>query len=291
LRFGPRLVNRGGEPPGTKCGKDIRSHGCHAGKDKPKGKMEARDARQLSDHERDLFSRNIRVPEIGEEGQLALLRSRVLVVGAGGLGSPALLYLAAAGIGKIGIADGDRLELSNLQRQILHGARDVGRLKTESAREALLEFRPDLDVEVLPSRIEPGNAPKVLCGYDFVIDATDSFRSKLILNDACVQTGRPFSHAGIRGFYGQAMTILPGESPCVRCVFPDAPESRERGGEGVLACVAGVLGSIQAAEAVKYLLGAGDLLTGRILTFDGAAMRFRVVDLPPEKRCEVCRAA
>ncbi|MBN2719861.1 MAG: HesA/MoeB/ThiF family protein [Proteobacteria bacterium] len=253
--------------------------------------MAARDARQLSDHERELFSRNIRVPEIGEEGQLALLRSRVLVVGAGGLGSPALLYLAAAGIGEIGIADGDRVEVSNLQRQVLHRARDVGRLKTESAREALLEVRPDLDVEVFPFRIEQGNAPGVLSGFDFIIDATDSFRSKLILNDACVQTCRPFSHAGIRGFYGQAMTVLPGESPCLRCVFPEAPENGEGGGEGVLACVAGILGSIQAAEAVKYLLGTGDLLTGKILTFDGAAMRFRVVDLQPEKRCEVCRAA
>lgn len=252
--------------------------------------MAMNELRLLTDHEKELFARNILVPGIGEKGQIALLESRVLVVGAGGLGSPALYYLAAAGVGRIGIADGDRVEVSNLQRQILHRARDVGRQKAESARDALLGIRPDLVIEDFPFRLDRQSARETVSGFDFIVDASDSFNSKLLVNDACVEAGRPFSHAGIRGFYGQAMTVLPGKGPCVRCVFPEVPE-REGEESGVLGCVAGVLGAIQAAEAVKYLLGMGGLLTGTILTFDAATMRFRKVDLPMEKRCEICRVA
>jgi len=249
---------------------------------------------RLTDKQKDLYARNILVPGIGEAGQLELLKSSVLVVGAGGLGSPALLYLAAAGIGRIGIADGDKVEVSNLQRQILHRARDVGRQKTESAQETLLAIRPDLEIELFPFRMDGDNARKAFSRFDFIVDASDSFQSKLLVNDTCVDTGRPFSHAGIRELYGQVMTVLPGKSPCVRCVFPEIPKGEEEGaagGNGVLGCVAGVIGAIQAAEAVKYLLGMEGLLAGRILTFNAATMRFRSVDLPPEKRCEICRAA
>jgi len=249
---------------------------------------------QLTQYEKDLYTRNILVPEIGEEGQLALLGSRVLVVGAGGLGSPALFYLAAAGVGKIGIADGDRVEVSNLQRQILHGMESVGKEKTASARGTLMRIRPDLDLEIFPFRLNQSNARDTVSGFDFVVDASDSFESKFLVNDACVGTGRPFSHAGVRGLYGQAMTVLPGESPCYRCVFGDVPKSgkaKATGEAGVLGCVAGVLGAVQATEAVKYIVGMGDLLTGRILTWNAATMVFRNVELPRDLRCDTCRAA
>jgi molybdopterin/thiamine biosynthesis adenylyltransferase len=252
------------------------------------------DGRKLTDYERVLFARNILISEIGEEGQLALLDSRVLVVGAGGLGSPALFYLAAAGVGNIGIADGDRVEVSNLQRQILHGTGDVGIQKTVSAKEALMKIRPDLNIELFDYRLVDGNARDLVGGFDFVVDASDSFQSKFLVNDACVSANRPFSHAGIRGFYGQTMTVLPGRSPCYRCVFQDKPEPGEVKGTaeaGVLGCVPGVLGAIQAAEAVKYIIGMDGLLTGRLLTCDMANMVFREIKLPPGKRCETCRSA
>jgi molybdopterin/thiamine biosynthesis adenylyltransferase len=252
------------------------------------------DQRQLTEYERDLYARNILVPEVGEAGQLALLGSRILVVGAGGLGSPALFYLAAAGIGNIGIADGDRVEVSNLQRQILHGAGDVGVEKTESAKRALMKIRPDMNIELFDFRLDDGNARDLVSGFDFVVDASDSFESKFLVNDACVRANRPFSHAGIRGLYGQTMTVLPGRSPCYRCVFQEKPEPGQIKGtaeEGVLGCVPGVLGAIQAAEAVKFVIGMDGLLTGRLLTYNAAKMVFREIQLPPDKRCETCRGA
>jgi molybdopterin/thiamine biosynthesis adenylyltransferase len=248
--------------------------------------------RQLSDYERDLYARNILVPEIGEEGQLALLESQVLVVGAGGLGSPALFYLAAAGVGRIGIADGDRVEVSNLQRQVLHGIDDVGVEKTTSAEETLMRIRPDLDLKLFPFRLDHQNAEEVVSGFDFVVDASDSFESKFLVNDACVSTKIPFSHAGILGLYGQMMTVLPGRSPCYRCVFKDAPEPgkvRTTGEAGVLGGIPGVLGAIQATEAIKYVVGIDGLLTSRILTYNAATMTFREIKLPPNKRCDTCR--
>ena len=250
--------------------------------------------RRLSDHEKDLYTRNILIPEIGEEGQLALLDSRVLVVGAGGLGSSALLYLAAAGIGGIGIADGDRVEVSNLQRQIIHGIDDLGRGKTDSAEETLMRIRPDLDMKLFPFRLDSRNAEDVVSGFDFVVDASDSFESKFLVNDTCVRTKRPFSHAGILGLYGQTMTVLPGQSPCYRCVFGEPPEPgrvKGTGEAGVLGSIPGVLGAIQATEAIKYIIGIDNLLTGRILTYNAATMTFREIRLPPEKRCETCEEA
>lgn len=251
------------------------------------------DQRHLTDYERERYGRNILIPEIGEDGQIALLESRVLVVGAGGLGSPALFYLAAAGIGNIGIADGDTVEVSNLQRQIIHGIGDVGVKKTKSAENKLRELRPDLELEIFPFRLDEENASDLTAGFDFVVDASDSFESKYLVNDACVRTNKPFSHAGIRGLYGQIMTILPGRSPCFRCVFEDKPEPGQVRGTaeaGVLGSVPGVLGAIQATEAIKYILGMdGQLLTGRLLTYNAADMLFREIRLPPDKRCSLCR--
>jgi molybdopterin/thiamine biosynthesis adenylyltransferase len=246
---------------------------------------------RLTDRERAIYHRHIQLQDVGAAGQLKLLQSRVLIVGLGGLGSPALYYLAACGVGEIGIADSDRVELSNLQRQILHGVEDVGREKTLSAREAVARIRPDLRLNLYPFRITPQNAPDLIAPYDFIIEATDNFESKFLINDVCVQMGKPFSHAGILGTFGQTMTVLPGAGPCFRCVFEDVPPPGVVPGAeeaGVLGCVPGVLGAIQATEAIKCLLKRGNLLVGRLLTWDALAMSFREIQLPPERRCSVC---
>ena len=245
----------------------------------------------LTDFEKELYHRNIQIPEVGEEGQLKLLGSRVLIVGLGGLGSPALTYLAACGIGEIGIADGDRVELSNLQRQILHGREDVGSDKTASAARSITRLRPDLRLTTYPCRITEANAPEIIAPYDFVIEATDNFASKFLVSDACVRLGKAYSHAGILGMFGQTMTVVPGKGPCYRCVFDSIPPPGAvptTSEAGVLGVVPGVLGAIQAAEAIKFLLNRGRLLVGRLLTWDALSMTFREVRLPREKRCGVC---
>ena len=246
--------------------------------------------RHLSEIEKKIYSRNILLPEVGEEGQVKLLESRVLIIGLGGLGSPALFYLAAAGVGEIGIADGDTVDYSNLQRQILYGREDVGREKTESAAEAVSRLNPDVRLRRYKT-ISAENILEVIAPYNFVIEATDNFGSKFLVNDACVRSGKAFSHAGILGAYGQTMTIVPGEGPCFRCVFEEEPkpgtyETTDR--VGVLGSVAGVMGTIQATEAIKYLLGIRGLLIGRLLTWDAIAMDFREVRLPADRKCSVC---
>ena len=248
-------------------------------------------ARQLTDTERQVYSRHLLIPEIGEKGQSKLLTGRVLVIGAGGLGSPALYYLAACGIGHIGIVDSDRVELSNLNRQILHGCPDVGESKTVSARRSIEHVRPDIDIEEFPLRLDDTNGKEIVAPYDFIVEATDNFESKFLVNDICVDAGKAFSTAGILAMYGQTMTVVPGQGPCYRCVFQDAPKPgkvQTAAQAGVLGTVPGVFGAIQATEAIKYLLGMDGLLTGALLTYDAAAMNFRKVRLPMDKRCKVC---
>jgi molybdopterin-synthase adenylyltransferase len=246
--------------------------------------------RTLSEMERKIYSRNMLLPEIGESGQLKLLESRVLIVGLGGLGSPALFYLAAAGVGNIGAADCDIVDFSNLQRQILHGRKDVGRSKIESAVETISRLNPDVRLETYKA-ISEENIAGTIASYDFVIEATDNFKSKFLVNDACVRLGKPFSHAGILRAFGQTMTVVPGQGPCFRCVFQDEPEAGTyvtTSEAGVLGSVAGVIGTIQSIEAIKYLLGIGGLLTGRLLTFDALAMTFMEIKLPWNRECAVC---
>ncbi|MBL7178795.1 MAG: HesA/MoeB/ThiF family protein [Desulfobacterales bacterium] len=249
---------------------------------------------RLSDHQKELYHRNIAVPEIGESGQLKLLNSRVLIIGLGGLGSPALFYLAAAGIGEIGILDSDRVELSNLQRQILHGREDIGTPKTLSACMRIQRLNPDIHLTAYPFRLTAANASKIIAAYDFIIEATDNFDSKFLINDISVQNGKAFSHAGILGTYGQTTTVIPGQGPCFRCIFeeippPDAVKTTAQA--GVMGSVAGVFGAIQATEAIKYLLKCGDLLAGRLLCWDALAGTFREVKLPPGMRCKICGPA
>lgn len=238
------------------------------------------------------YQRQMVINDIGRDGQKKLLASRVLVVGAGGLGCPASFYLAAAGIGTIGIADGDSVELSNLQRQILHGSADVGRPKVESARDTLLALNPEIQINIYNEDATKENILSLIEGYDFVVDATDSFASKYLVSDACVIAGKPFSYGGIFRFFGQTMTYLPGRGPCCRCVFREPPSGDEapscREG-GVIGAVTGIIGSIQAMEAIKYLLGIGELLAGQMLTVDALTMSVSKFLLPKRNpRCPAC---
>ncbi len=246
----------------------------------------------LTKGQRERYARNVALKEINQEGQRKLLQSRVLVIGAGGLGSPAILYLAAAGVGTIGIVDGDAVDLSNLQRQILHGTQDIGVEKVRSARRAALNIDPDICVHTYHTAISEGNIMDMITDYDFVVDATDNFEAKFLINDACVLAEKPFVHAGVIRFQGQLMTYVPGCGPCYRCIFKNpppetaVPSAQE---EGVIGAVCGIIGSMQALEAIKYLTGVGQLLTGYLLTCDALTMELRKVKLPKRTLdCAVC---
>jgi len=239
------------------------------------------------------YSRHILLKDVGVEGQVKLGRARVLVVGAGGLGSPAALYLAAAGVGTIGIVDNDQVDISNLQRQIVHGTKDIGRSKVESAAEAMRAINPDVEVRPLATMLCADNIMEIIKDYDFILDGCDNFPTKFLVNDACVMAGIPFSHGGILRFDGQTMTVIPGESACYRCVFrqPPPPDSVPTCSQaGVLGAIAGMLGTIQTAEALKYITGAGRLLTDTLLSFDASNMDFRKVALRRQDDCPVCGA-
>lgn len=245
----------------------------------------------LTEEQKERYARHLMLEDIGEEGQQKLVEGRVLVIGAGGLGSPALLYLVAAGVGKVGIVDSDRVELSNLQRQILHNGERIGDLKVASAAAVLSPLNRDVVLVMHSARVESSNIEGLISGYDFVIDATDNFESKFLINDACVAQGLPFSHAGILRYRGQTMTIVPGKSACYRCIFPEAPEDEDAvacSKAGVLGVLPGVIGTLQATEAIKFLLGVGDLLTGRLLTYDSAALKFREIAFRRNADCPVC---
>jgi len=236
------------------------------------------------------YDRNILLKGVGIEGQEKLLNSKVLVVGAGGLGSPAAFYLAAAGIGTLGLIDADTVDYSNLQRQILHSTGDLGRPKVASAAEKLKNLNPDVRVITYQEKLNGDNYLDIIKEYQAVVDGTDNFPARFLINDACVRYGIAYMYGGVLGFVGQAMTIVPGTSPCLRCVFPKEPDNkaptcRE---EGILGAVPGVIGSILATEAVKYLLGLGELLTGKILTCDALSMHFFSIDVERNPECHAC---
>lgn len=245
----------------------------------------------LNEEQAGRYARHFPVPEIGREGQEKLLAAKVLIIGAGGLGSPAALYLAAAGVGTIAIADSDEVELSNLQRQLLHGTSDLGRAKVDSAADTLRELNPGVRVIPYRMRVDEDNLPALLAGYDFVLECTDTFEAKFLISDACVRAGKPFCHGSVIRFFGQLLTYVPGQGPCYRCAFhrPPAPGDALTAREaGVLGASAGVIGCLQAVEAVKYLLGAGDLLTGCLLTVDLLDMEFQKIPLLPDPDCPAC---
>lgn len=238
------------------------------------------------------YSRHIILEEIGGEGQAALLNSSAFVVGAGGLGSPALLYLAAAGVGRIGFADGDAVDLSNLQRQVIHRTGDIGKNKALSAEEAIRALNPDCEVEALPERLTAGNACATLGDYGVVLDGSDNFATRFLVADACWFERVPLVTAAVLRFEGQLMSIVPGEgNPCYRCTYPEPPPAdlttscREA---GVLGAVTGVMGTLQAAEALKVLLGTGRVLDRRLLVYDALDAHFRTLKRTADPRCPLC---
>lgn len=237
----------------------------------------------LTEEQIERYSRHILLQDVGGEGQEKILNSKVLIIGAGGLGAPAALYLAAAGVGTLGIIDGDVVDRSNLQRQVIHFTPDVGKAKVLSAKEKIAHINPDVKVNAIQDLFMAHNALDILKEYDFVIDGTDNFSAKFLINDACVMAQKPFSHGGILRFDGQTMTYVPG-SASYRCVFKEPPPANAVptcSQAGVLGAIAGMLGTIQAAEALKFILGKGELLTNRLLIFDALTMRFRTVNVKP----------
>ncbi|ADG83085.1 HesA/MoeB/ThiF family protein [Thermincola potens] len=237
------------------------------------------------------YSRHIILPEVGGEGQMKINNAKVLVIGTGGLGSPVAFYLAAAGVGNLGIIDDDVVDLSNLQRQILHSTKDIGRPKVDSAREKLVALNPDCNVVTYHERLMAHNIMDIIRDYDIIVDGTDNFATRFVTNDACVMAGKPFVHGGILRFAGQALTVVPGAGPCFRCIFrePPPPGSVPTCSEaGVLGVLAGTIGLIQATEVLKYILGIGELLIGRLLTYDALEMSFREVQVKKNPACPVC---
>jgi adenylyltransferase/sulfurtransferase len=249
-------------------------------------------ATRLTAEQIERYSRQIMVPDLGGTAQMHLRDARVLVIGAGGLGSPAAFYLAAAGIGTLGIIDPDKVELSNLQRQILHSTRKIGERKVESAKAALTALNPDVEVKTYPLRFEASNALEIAAGYQFVVDGSDNFETKFLVNDSAVQLGVPFSHAGIVRLQGQTMTVIPRRSACYRCLFKAPPPPEEIlncQASGILGAVAGTLGTIQATEAIKYLAGLDEnLLTDRLLVYDAKRLHFREVAVKRDPHCASC---
>ena len=246
---------------------------------------------EFTEEKMERYSRHILLKDVGVEGQIKIMESRVLIIGAGGLGAPAALYLAAAGVGTIGIVDFDRVDLSNLQRQVIHFTKDIGTEKVLSAAEKMQAINPDVSIKAIHEFVRAENILGILDGWDFVIDGTDNFASKFLINDACVMAAIPYSHGGILRFKGQTMTVVPGQSACYRCVF-SAPPPKDLvptcSQAGILGAVAGMLGTIQAAEALKHVIGIDGCLTDRLLTFNAMNMEFRNVAIRKREDCEIC---
>lgn len=254
--------------------------------------MNIKNIDSLTNEQLERYSRHIVLKEVGIEGQKKLLNSKVLIIGAGGLGSSAAMYLTAAGVGTIGIADADKVDLSNLQRQIIHSNKDIEKYKVQSARETMEAMNPDVKINTYNKFVTSENIMDLISDYDFIIDATDNFATKFLINDFCVMAKKPFSHGGIMRFQGQLMTYVPGKGPCYRCIFRNPPpENSVPTGKqaGIIGAVSGIIGSLQAMEAIKYIIGIGELLTGYLLIYDALKMDFRKVRLPSHTEdCPVC---
>ncbi|QDE82273.1 molybdopterin biosynthesis protein MoeB [Myxococcus xanthus] len=245
----------------------------------------------LTAEQKERYRRHLSLPEVGEAGQAKLLQARVLLLGAGGLGSPAALYLAAAGVGTLGIVDSDVVDLSNLQRQVIHTRERQGQPKVASARAAIEALNPDVEVVGFEERLTSHNVLKILEGFDMVLDGGDNFPTRYLLNDACVMLGKPNVHGSIFRFEGQVTSFVPGQGPCYRCLYPAppppelAPSCAEA---GVLGVLPGLIGLLQATEALKLILGQGEPLVGRLLTFDALGTRFQELKLRRDTQCPVC---
>ncbi|MDR3280128.1 MAG: molybdopterin-synthase adenylyltransferase MoeB [Synergistaceae bacterium] len=251
-------------------------------------------ARDLSNDEISRYSRHLLLPEVGMEGQKRLAASRVLIVGTGGLGAPLALYLAAAGVGTIGVVDFDFVEASNLQRQIIHSTRDIDRPKTASAKDRIKGLNPGVEVVVHNTRLTSENALDIFSGYDLVADGTDNYQTRYLVNDACVLLGIPNVYGSIYQFEGQASVFYAKEGPCYRCLYPSPPPpglvpSCAEG--GVLGVLPGIVGTIQACEAIKLIVGGAESLIGRLLLFDAWNMKFRELRIERDPNCPICGAS
>ena len=248
---------------------------------------------QLSRDEILRYSRHLIMPEVGMDGQLKLKQAKVLTIGAGGLGAPLGLYLAAAGVGKLGIVDFDVVDYTNLQRQVIHGTSDVGRAKLASAKDRIYEINPNVEVDTYETRLTSDNALQIFKGYDIIVDGTDNFPTRYLVNDACVLLGKPNVYGSIFRFEGQASVFYAQEGPCYRCLYPEPPPpglvpSCAEG--GVLGVLPGIIGCVQALETIKLILGKGEPLIGRLLVFDALAMSFRELKLRKNPDCPICGA-
>jgi sulfur-carrier protein adenylyltransferase/sulfurtransferase len=246
---------------------------------------------QLNPEQINRYKRHLILPEVGVEGQKKLLNAKVLCIGAGGLGCPISLYLAAAGVGTIGMVDDELVDESNLQRQILHNMERLGLPKVESARKTLQALNPDVKVIAHQTRLTSENVLDIIGGYDVIVDGADNFPTRYLLNDAALKLGKPVVHASIFRFEGQLTTFLPHEGPCYRCLYPDppppgmAPSCQEA---GVLGVLPGIVGTLQANEALKIILGVGQTLSGRLLVFDALGTKWRTLKLRKDPECRVC---
>ena len=245
----------------------------------------------LSDEDLRRYARHLTLPEVGETGQQKLLKGKVLLVGAGGLGCPGALYLAAAGVGTIGLVDADVVDKSNLQRQVLFGEMDVGRPKVEAAKDRLEDLNPGITVQPHYELLSSHNAMEIVAGYDVIVNGCDNFPTRYLINDAAVLTGKPVVDGSIFRFEGQATVYVPGEGPCYRCLYPEPPPPGEVPScaeGGVLGVLPGIIGLIQATEVIKLILGEGDPLVGRLLLYDALDMRFRILKQRRNTECPVC---
>jgi molybdopterin-synthase adenylyltransferase len=240
---------------------------------------------ELSPEELERYQRQLIIPGFGEEGQKKLKRARVLLVGAGGLGSPAAIYLSAAGIGTLRIVDSDEVSLGNLNRQILHWTRDIGRNKVDSALEKLEEINPEVRVETVKTRLTEDNSRELASGYDLIVDAVDNVSTRFILNKTALERNIPLFHGAIYGFQGQAMTILPGQTPCLMCLYRGASP---KGTVPVVGVTPAIIACIQATEVIKYITGLGQLLTDRLLIYDGLSMKFQELKISRDPECSHC---
>jgi len=247
--------------------------------------------RRLSEADRRRYSRHLMIPEVGEAGQIKLLGAKVLLVGAGGLGCPAAYYLAAAGVGTLGVVDFDKVDESNLQRQILHTVDRVGTPKTESARKTLLALNPAVNVVPIEARLSSSNVESIFRGYDIVLDGSDNFPTRYLVNDACVLLKKPNVHGSVYRFEGQVTVFHPPAGPCYRCLYPEPPPAElapSCADAGVLGVLPGVVGLLEAVETVKLILGVGDSLVGRLLHYDALKAEFRMLKLRRDPKCRYC---
>jgi len=244
----------------------------------------------LRDDQDERYNRHLILDEVGLEGQKKIMNSRVIIIGTGGLGSPVALYLAAAGVGTLGLVDGDVVDQSNLQRQVIHSSPDLDRPKVDSAKEKINRLNPDVNVKTHHVSATADNILELIKDYDFVVDGTDNYKAKFLINDACVLAEKPFVHAGVLRFEGQVMTYVPS-SACYRCVYGGPPPEGTIltcSQAGVLGPVAGMLGTIQATEVLKYITGSGELLTNKLLSIDARTMSFRTIKLKHNSKCDLC---